>query len=121
MFRELGRENLSVLALTSNSNRKFVESLGLYDDVIPYEELRLLNLEAVALVDFSGDRTLIGEIHKHVGEALKYSCVIGATHWRAIESPEATLESAGVGVPGPKPVMFHAPNQGRKRRKRAGS
>ena len=82
---------------------------------------RSIKSNSVLSLDFSGNQALLREIHESLGSALKYSCVIGATHWDTIEGPEATLESAGDGLPGPKPTMFHAPNQGQKRRKEIGA
>ena len=112
---------LSIVAMTSPGNASFVEGLGLYDRVVSYGELESLDANAVLSIDFSGDRSLIGAIHRRFGAALNYSCVIGATHWRSVEGPEATLESAGRGLPGPAPVMFHAPNRGRIRRTELGA
>ena len=46
-------------------------------------------------------------MHTHFGEALKYSSSIGGTHWAALGS--------GGGLPGPRPTLFFAPAQIKKR------
>jgi len=46
-------------------------------------------------------------VHTHFGDALKYSSSIGGTHW-------AELGSGG-GLPGPRPTLFFAPAQIKKR------
>ena len=42
-----------------------------------------------------------------LSDALKYSCSVGGTHWDELGS--------GKGLPGPRPILFFAPAQGKKR------
>ena len=121
LVRNENLPDITVIGLTSKKNKAFVEQLELYDAVLTYDDLSLIESEATLFLDFSGNRSLLREIHETLGNALKYSCVIGATHWDTIDGPDATLESAGKSLPGPTPSMFHAPNQGRKRRKEIGA
>ena len=46
-------------------------------------------------------------VHRHFGDTLAYSCSVGGTHWDELGS--------GKGLPGPRPVLFFAPAQIRKR------
>ena len=121
LLKKEGLRDVTLLGLTSPRNLEFVKSLGLYDVVLTYDELASIDADAILSLDFSGNRSLIGDIHAAFGGALKYSCVIGATHWDTVDGPDATLESAGDGLAGPKAYMFHAPNQGQKRRKELGA
>ena len=50
----------------------------------------------------AGDGELLGRIHHHFSDALRHSCIVGATHW---EEPR----HAAAGLPGPAPQFFFAP------------
>jgi hypothetical protein len=92
------------IGLTSAGNVDFVKRSGFYDTVIAYDDLgNLLPISSV-LVDFAGNAKLMHAVHSALGEALHYSCTVGATH-----------VGAGFGqdngpLPGPAPVLFFAPD-----------
>jgi hypothetical protein len=97
-----------VVGLTSTGNVDFTRSLGCYDDVRTYAETTVLDPGVPSLyADFAGDAALRRRVHEHWGDALTYSCSIGATHWDAL--------GPGDGLPGPRPTLFFAPAQARKR------
>jgi hypothetical protein len=58
-------------------------------------------------VDFAGNAALRSSIHEHFGDALRYSCSVGGTHWDEL--------GGGRDLPGPKPTLFFAPAQIAKR------
>lgn len=91
------------IGLTSARNRAFVESTGLYDRVLDYGGIGSIDRAARAVsVDFAGDGAVLHALHAHMGDALAYSCLVGATHWQ---------ERGGAGqMPGPTPVLFFAPD-----------
>lgn len=92
-----------IVGLTSPGNRAFVESLGSYDVVLGYDEIDAIDPGAASVyVDFSGDTALTRRVHEHLGHALRYSAIIGMTHWNAVE--------AGAAIPGPTPTLFFAPS-----------
>jgi len=94
--------------LTSAANKKFVGELGLYDTVIGYEEIETLGPgRATVFVDFAGNGDVICRLHSQIGGQLKYSCLVGASHWDANSASTDSLE--------PKPVWFFAPDQFKKR------
>lgn len=96
------------VGLTSDRNRSFVEGLGLYDDVITYDEVDQLDPSiASTMVDMAGNGSLRAAIHTHFGDQLKISLTVGATHW----------QDGGNGgpLPGPTPEFFFAPGQSAKR------
>jgi hypothetical protein len=97
-----------VLGLSSPANRAHAAGLGCYDEVLGYDTLEGLDpARPTVYVDFAGDAALRRRVHGHFGDALAYSCSVGGTHWEAL--------GAGGGLPGPKPVLFFAPAQVKKR------
>ncbi|MEQ8861189.1 MAG: DUF2855 family protein [Pseudomonadales bacterium] len=109
------RDRVRVVGLTSPGNVEFVESLGCYDQVVTYDELTSLELASSVFVDMAGNAELRGALHHHYGDALKYSCSVGATHWEA-----AKIGGNDV-LPGPRPTLFFAPSQIQKRAKEWGA
>jgi hypothetical protein len=102
------RAGIEVVGLTSPANRAFCDSLGCYTRVLAYDDLATLPAgEACVYVDFAGSVPLRRAVHGHFGDALRYSCAVGGTH-------VADLGKAGP-LPGPKPTLFFAPAQGKKR------
>jgi hypothetical protein len=96
------------VGLTSAANLAFAQGLGCYDRVVRYDEIATLPKEARAIyVDMSGDAALRATVHEHWRDALAYSCSVGGTHWEAL--------GGGKGLPGPRPVLFFAPAQIKKR------
>jgi hypothetical protein len=72
-----------VVGLTSAGNRDFVESLGVYDRVLTYDEVEALRGEQVVYVDMSGDDRVREALH---GAAdVRRSVAVGATHWEAAD------------------------------------
>ena len=92
------------IGLTSAGNVDFVKRGGFYDLVLAYDDLASLPQVSSVLVDFAGNAGLIHGVHTTLGDHLKYSCTVGATH-----------VGAGFGqnngpLPGPTPVLFFAPD-----------
>lgn len=97
-----------VQGLTSAGNLDFTHGLGCYDQVMRYEHVKTLDPETPTVyIDFAGNAGLRRTIHEHFGTALKYSCSVGGSHWEAL--------GGGGGLPGPRPELFFAPAQGKKR------
>ena len=96
-----------VVGLSSPANIGYANSLGCYDEVLPYDAVGELKQVPTVYVDFAGDAALRRAVHEHFGDALAYSCSVGGTHWQG-------LGGAG-GLPGPRPVLFFAPAQIAKR------
>ncbi len=97
-----------VVGLTSAGNEAFSHSLGVYDDVRLYDALAAMDPTVPTVyVDFAGNAALRRQVHEHFGSALMFSSSIGGTHWEALGS--------GGGLPGPRPTLFFAPAQIKKR------
>lgn len=103
-----GRGGVEVVGLTSAANRAFCEQLGCYSRVLAYEDLdRLPPNEPCVYIDFAGNADLRRRVHEHFGDSLRYSCAVGGTHVDRL--------GGGAGLPGPKPTLFFAPAQAKKR------
>ena len=92
------------IGLTSASNVAFVRAGGFYDEVLAYDEVATLEHEPSVSVDFAGSAAVLHALHTALGESLRYSCTVGATH-----------VGAGFGrdngpIPGPTPTLFFAPD-----------
>lgn len=97
-----------IIGLTSAGNLAFTRGLGCYDEVHLYSALATLDPQLPTVyVDFAGNAALRQTVHEHFGAALKFSSSIGGTHWEALGS--------GRGLPGPRPTLFFAPDQIKKR------
>jgi hypothetical protein len=94
----------SVVGLTSAGNRDFVESLGVYDAVVAYDEIgeALSGDAALVFVDMAGDAAVRESVHRAAGDRLRHSAIVGATHWEQLAGGAAEL-------PGPAPELFFAP------------
>ncbi|BFM15576.1 DUF2855 family protein [Maricurvus nonylphenolicus] len=107
--REGREQDYKIVGLTSEHNKAFVEGLGCYDQVLTYDQLSQLDAsQPTASVDFAGNGQLLADLHRHLGEQLKYSCLVGVSHW---DQRGGMSED----VPGPQPQMFFAPSQAEKR------
>ncbi len=97
-----------VTGLTSPANLAFTRSLGCYADVLAYDGLPALDTSVPTVyVDFAGNAALRREVHQRFAAALAYSCSVGGTHWDEL--------GGGAGLPGPRPTLFFAPAQIKKR------
>ncbi len=93
------------IGLTSPRNVDFVRASGLYDEVMEYSDVEALPPVPSVSVDFAGDAPLLRLIHETLGDNLKYSCLVGATH------VDARGLGGGAGaMPGLAPILFFAPD-----------
>ncbi len=103
-----------LLGLTSEGNRDFVSSLGLYDTVVSYDDIESLDpASSTVLVDMAGNGDVLQRLHAHLDEELKYSCRVGVAHWDADAAPAE--------LAGPEPQWFFAPAQFQKRASETGT
>ncbi len=101
------RAGIEVIGLTSAANLAFCESLGVYHRVLRYDQLDALASDTPCIyVDFAGSASLRRAIHERF-TALAHSSAIGGTHVGDL--------GGGQGLPGPRPVLFFAPAQAKKR------
>lgn len=101
------RPEVEVVGLTSAANVAFCESLGIYSRVLTYDQLDSLGSDIPCVyVDFAGNGELRKAIHSRF-KHLAYNCAIGGTHVEHL--------SGARDLPGPRPVLFFAPAQAKKR------
>ncbi|MFK7915059.1 MAG: DUF2855 family protein [Pseudomonadales bacterium] len=97
------RPEITVVGLTSPGNRAFVEGLGCYAEVHLYDDAAALDAtRASVIVDMAGNGTALAAVHNHLGDTLKQSILVGATHWNARAGAQT--------MAGPKPELFFAPS-----------
>lgn len=107
MQRRTGRPRL--IALTSARNAEMVASLGLYDAVTVYDDIATLDAATPSvLIDMAGSGAVTGAVHRHFGDALAHSMIVGKAHWDAPTAQATPL-------PGPAPAGFFAPARSQKR------
>ncbi|WP_284125729.1 DUF2855 family protein [Parerythrobacter aestuarii] len=94
------------IGLTSAGNVDFVKGTGMYDEVVAYGDVGSLEVVPTVTVDFAGNAGLLASLHKHFGDDLKYSCLVGATH---VEDRGEGM-GAGADLPGATPTLFFAPD-----------
>lgn len=96
---------VSVCGLTSASNVDFVTGLNACHSVLSYGDVNRIPAETPAVfVDMAGDETLTAAVHSRMGDQLRQSIKVGATHWEATGGNDEAL-------PGPEPAFFFAPAQ----------
>jgi len=101
------RADVELIGLTSTRNVGFCQSLGLYGQVLGYEQLDALAADVPSVyVDFAGNAGLRQAIHSRFTR-LAYSCAVGGTHVAQL--------SGSRDLAGPRPVLFFAPTQVKKR------
>ena len=106
-FQMAQRSGIKVVGLTSASNVAFCESLGCYNRVLTYDQLAFIGADVpCAYIDFAGNAAFRKAVHTHC-KALVYSSSIGGTHVSEL--------GGGRDLPGPRPVLFFAPAQIKKR------
>lgn len=97
-----------LIGLTSPRNKKAVERLQLYDNVITYDALDNVDADTPALiVDMSGDGNILNALHKRLGDNMKFTSNVGVTHYNANDmGPDFIRERS---------QMFFAPGHIQKR------
>jgi Protein of unknown function (DUF2855) len=100
----LRRRSVRTIGLTSERNRRWVEDLALYDQVLPYGQASEVEAASPAVVvDFAGDRSLVRTLHERLGDALARSILVGFTHREEADDDQP--------LPGPEPQFFFAPDE----------
>jgi hypothetical protein len=97
-----------LIGLTSPNHVRTLTELGLYDSVLSYNDLDMLDPEMPsAFVDMAGNDSVTLTVHHHFAHALEKSIFVGKSHWDATKQ-NGTLK-------GPEREFFFAPSRGEKR------
>ncbi len=101
-------ERPRTIGLTSKANAAGLADLGIYDQVVAYDDIATLDASVPsALVDMAGSGDVTRTVHTHFADALKYSMIVGKSHWDA--APEMGE------LPGAAREGFFAPGRSQKR------
>jgi hypothetical protein len=102
------RAGLDVIGVTSAPNHAFTHRIGCYDEVVLYDDITAIPADApIVSIDMAGSGPVLGVVHAHFNQQLKYSMAVGRSHHEA--------PSRATTLPGPKPEFFFAPTQVKKR------
>jgi hypothetical protein len=105
---------VKITALTSAGNADFVSSLGYYDQVVSYTDIKTLDAsERSVSVDFAGNSEVLAGLHNHFTDNLVFSSLVGAAHW--------DQRGGNRDLPGAKPEVFFAPGYWQKRGEEVGN
>jgi hypothetical protein len=92
-----------MIGITSAKNMDFLDGIALYDGLLSYEEVEKIDqTRATLIVDMSGNAGKMAEIHKHLGDQMKFTLNVGLTHWTDTKPVE--------GVNTEKSTFFFAPS-----------
>ena len=104
--------NAGLIGLTSAGHVGYVRSLGLYDDVLRYEEVDALAPQTSAYVDFAGNRELTAKVHDQLGDQLGLSLIVGMSHWTQVRGPKPAVGPELTGFFAPGRVAYRAKQWG---------
>jgi len=105
----LAASGCDTVGLTSTSRAGFVRLLGVYDDVLTYDELDRLDDGPATFLDFAGDPQIRAAVHQQLGTQLTQSLSIGMTHVGQLDTGETAK------LPGAHPTFFFAPDRIKER------
>ncbi len=92
------------IGLTSERNLAKVNGLDLYDAVHSYDKVAQLDSsKATVIIDMSGNKALLAQLHQHFEDNMKLTLNVGITHWNDLEEIE--------GINAERSEQFFAPSQ----------
>ncbi|MEZ5894204.1 MAG: DUF2855 family protein [Parvularculaceae bacterium] len=97
-----------LVGVTSPRNKQALERLKLYDTIFTYDEIEEIDASKPSvIIDMSGDGKVLGRLHKHLGDNMKFTSNVGVTHYSAAGmGPDFIKERS---------AMFFAPGHIQKR------
>ena len=99
-----------LVGLTSTRNKNTVQELGLYDSVLTYDDIASIDSNKPSvIIDMSGNGSVLNALHKALGDNMRYTSNVGATHYEE--------NSMGPDFIRERSQMFFAPGHIQKRTK----
>lgn len=96
------------IGITSERNRDAVVKLGLYTEVYTYEQLADVDRKTPSvIVDMSGNNAVLVDLHKRLGDLMKFTFKVGLTHWKESNPNEGIIRE--------RSKFFFAPSHIQKR------
>lgn len=103
----------AVIGLTSERNLDMVRSIGAYHSAHSYSSITDIDSsKPTVIVDMSGDSSVLGALHSHLGDNMRFCSNVGFTHW---DEPQS-----GAGIITERSEMFFAPSHIQQRIKQWG-
>ncbi|MFT5277266.1 MAG: hypothetical protein ACI97K_001508 [Glaciecola sp.] len=103
----------SQVALTSTRNKEMVKGLGAYDRTLSYDQISEIDASKPTLiVDMSGNGSVLNDLHRHLGDNMRFCSNVGVTHWKETNSGPDFIKD--------RSEFFFAPSQLQKRIKEWG-
>ncbi|MEM9704493.1 MAG: DUF2855 family protein [Pseudomonadota bacterium] len=100
--------------LTSAGNRDFVNTLKAYGAVESYDDIAGIDASVpTVIIDMSGNGAILGQLHKLLGDNMKYTANVGLTHWEDNKMSADFIRD--------RSAMFFAPGQIQKRAQEFGA
>lgn len=97
-----------LVALTSKRNLDMVKGLNAYDSALTYNEISKIDAsKATLIVDMSGNTEILSELHKHLGDNMRFCSNVGVTHWKDFGQSDDIIKE--------RSEFFFAPSQIQKR------
>ncbi|MDD9909034.1 MAG: DUF2855 family protein [Ahrensia sp.] len=107
-----------VIGLTSAANAEFVQSLGIYDRVIAYDDIaQKLTAKPTTIVDMAGNADVLGNTHAHLGEAMMRTLNVGLTHWDIKQDGDGGGADGKANINRDRSEFFFAPSRIQQRMK----
>ena len=98
------------VGLTSAPNVSKVTSLGLFDEVLGYDDIDAVDETApTVIVDMSGNGTVLSNLHAHLADNMRFTSNVGLTHYADHEMGPAFIAE--------RSEWFFAPSHIEKRAK----
>ncbi|MGB5580279.1 MAG: DUF2855 family protein [Woeseia sp.] len=96
------------VAVTSKRNLAFVNNLGLYQQSVTYDNVDAIDATVpTVIVDMAGNGEVMGRLHTHLGDNMRYCIKVGLTHWDDTKD--------GGGIIRERSKFFFAPSHIQKR------
>ena len=80
-FLIASRPGVRVVGLTSAANAEFVRSLGCYHETVVYDDVAAVEVADAVFIDIAGNADVRAAVHERFADRLRYSMVVGGTHW----------------------------------------
>ena len=96
------------IGITSVRNIEAVKKLGLYNQVLTYDQLDQLDTTIpTVIVDMSGNNSVLVDLHKRLKDFMKFTLKVGLTHWKAYNPNQGIIRE--------RSKFFFAPSHIQKR------
>lgn len=81
------------IGVTSQRNLESIGKMGVWNELITYEEVGNIDPSVPTLiVDMSGNKTILEQLHQQLGEQMKFTLKVGLTHWAEANTDTGTID-----------------------------